>query len=182
MLAARRDARLVSNCFLYVPLLALGLWFSGFVLTRVQLYYEALVVEQQRRNHEEWLMQQCKSPEFYANMKHHSALCDQVEAHARGSVHLVAAMQLIQNTYLCGYAPCGTVIDHALLWITGHGLLFTGLALALVLLTPTLLVPLYRQHVNCAAEKYIADRIHMPYGEQHFFHPGHRRPTIEVFH
>ena len=182
MLAARRDARLVSNCFLYVPLLALGLWVSGFLLTRVQLYYEALVVEQQRRKHEEWLMQQCKSPEFYANMKHHSALCDQVEAHARGSVHLVAAMQLIQNTYLCGYAPCGTVIDHALLWVTGHGLLFTGVLVALVLLTPTLLVPLYRQHVNCAAEKYIADRIHMPYGEQHYFHPGHRRPTIEVFH
>ena len=182
MLAARRDARLVSNCFLYVPLLALGLWVSGFLLTRVQLYYEALVVEQQRRKHEEWLMQQCKSPEFYANMKHHSALCDQVEAHARGSVHLVAAMQLIQNTYLCGYAPCGTVIDHALLWITGHGLLFTGVLVALVLLTPTLLVPLYRQHVNCAAEKYIADRIHMPYGEQHFFNERHRRPTIEVFH
>jgi hypothetical protein len=97
-------------------------------------------------------------------------------------VHLVAAIQLIQNTYLCGYAPCGAVIDHVLLWITGHGLLFTGLALALVLLTPTLHVPLSRQHVNCAPERYIADRIHMPYGEQHFFQQGHRRaPTIEVF-
>ena len=182
MLTSRRDARLISNCFFYIPLIALALWCAGFVLTRVQLYAEALVVEQQRRKHEEWLMEQCKSPEFYSNMKHHSALCDQVEAHARGSVHLVAAIQLIQNTYLCGYAPCGTVIDHALVWITGHGLLFTGLALALVLLTPTLLVPLYRQHVNCAAERYIADRIHMPYGEEHFFHPGHRRaPTIEVF-
>lgn len=179
MLATRRDARLVTNCFFYVPLLALGLWCAGFVLTRVQLYYEALVVEQQRRKHEEWLMEQCKSPAFYANMKHHSALCDQVEAHARGSVHLVAAIQLIQNTYLCGYAPCGTVIDHVLVWITGHGLLFSGLILALVLLTPTLLVPLYRQHVNCAAERYIADRIHMPYGEQHYFH--RRAPTIEVF-
>jgi hypothetical protein len=182
MLAVRRDARLISNCFFYIPLLALAFWCCGFVLTRVQLYAEALVVEQQRRKHEEWLMQQCKSPEFYANMKHHSALCDQVEAHARGSVHLVAAIQLIQNTYLCGYAPCGTVIDHALLWITGHGVLFGGALLLLVLLTPTLLVPLYRQHVNHAAEKYIADRIHMPYGEQHFFHQGHRRPTIEVFH
>jgi len=182
MLAPRRDARLVTNCFFYVPLLAADLWFSGFLLTRVQLYYEALVVEQQRRKHEEWLMQQCKSPEFYANMKHHSALCDQVEAHARGSVHLVAAMQLIQNTYLCGYAPCGTVIDHALLWVTGHGVLFGGALLLLVLLTPTLLVPLYRQHVNCAAEQYIADRIHMPYGEQHYFHRENRRaPTIEVF-
>ena len=180
MLAARRDARLVTNCFFYVPLLALGLWLSGFVLTRVQLYYEALVVEQQRRKHEEWLMEQCKSPAFYANMKHHSALCDQVEAHARGSVHLVAAIQLIQNTYLCGYAPCGTVIDHALIWITGHGLLFSGLFVALVLLTPTLLVPLYRQHVNYAAEKYIADRIHMPYGEQHYFH--RRVPTIDMLH
>ena len=179
MLNMRRDARLISNTCLYVPLLALMLWLAGFVLTRVQLFSDALVVEQQRRKHEEWLMQQCKSPAFYANMKHHSALCDEVEAHARGSVHLVAAIQLIQNTYLCGYAPCGTVIDHVLVWITGHGLLFSGLILALVLLTPTLLVPLYRQHVNCAAERYIADRIHMPYGEQHYFH--RRAPTIEVF-
>jgi hypothetical protein len=180
MLAGRRDARLISNCFFYIPLLALGLWLAGFVLTRWQLYYDALVVEQQRRKHEVWLMEQCKSPEFYSNMKHHSALCDQVEAHARGSVHLVAAIQLIQNTYLCGYAPCGTVIDHVLLWVTGHGLLFTGLILALVLLTPTLLVPLYRQHVNCAAEKYIADRIHMPYGEEHYFH--RRLPRIDALH
>ena len=148
MLNMRRDARLISNTCLYVPLLALMLWLAGFVLTRVQVYSDALVVEQQRRKHEEWLMQQCTSPEFYANMKHHSALCDEVEAHARGSVHLVAAIQLIQNTYLCGYAPCSTVIDHVLLWVTGHGLLFSGLILALVLLTPTLLVPLYRQHVN----------------------------------
>jgi hypothetical protein len=181
MLTMRRDARLISNTFFYLPLLALVLWFCGFVLTRVQLYSEALVVEQQRRTHEEWLMQQCKSPAFYANMKHHSALCDQVEAHARGSVHLVAAIQLIQNTYLCGYAPCGTVIDHALLWVTGHGLLFSGVFLALVLLTPTLLVPLYRQHVNCAAEQYRSD-LHMPYGEQHYFlREGRRVPTIENF-
>ena len=181
MLRVRRDARLISNTFFYMPLLALVLWCLGFVITRVQLYAEALVVEQQRRKHEEWLMEQCKSPDFYANMKHHSALCDQVEAHARGSVHLVAAIQLIQNTYLCGYAPCGTVIDDALLWVTGHGVLFGGLLVALLLLTPTLLVPLYRQHVNRAAERYIADRIHMPYGEQHFFNERHRRPTIEVF-
>jgi hypothetical protein len=98
-------------------------------------------------------------------------------------VHLVAAIELIQNTYLCGYAPCGTVIDDALLWVTGHGVLFGGLLVALVLLTPTLLVPLYRQHVNVAAEQYVADRIHMPYGEQHYFLRDNRRvPTIERFH
>jgi hypothetical protein len=175
MLRVRRDACLISNTFFYLPVVALALWLCGFALTRVQLYAEALVVEQQ-------LIQQCKSPEFYANMKHHSALCDQVEAHARGNVHLVTVIQLIQNTYLCGYAPCGTVIDDALLWITGHGVLFGGALLSLVILTPTLLVPLYHQHVNCAAERYIADRIHMSYGEEYFFHTGPRRvPTIEVF-
>jgi hypothetical protein len=80
MLRVRRDACLISNTFFYLPVVALALWICGFALTRVQLYAEALVVEQQRRKHEEWLMQQCKSPEFYANMKLHSALCDQVEA------------------------------------------------------------------------------------------------------
>ena len=178
MLAMRKDSRLISNCFFYTSCVAIFLWCAGFVLTRVQLFFEALVLEQQRRKHEEWLMEQCKSAEFYANMKHHSALCDQVEAHARGSVHLAAAIQLIQNTYLCGYAPCGTVVDHALLWITGHGLLFTSVFAALLLVTPTLLVPLYRQHVNCAAERYITDRINMPYGEQHYFHS--RLPRIDI--
>ena len=45
MLAMRRDTRLISNCFVYIPLVALVLWCCGFVLTRVQLYAEALVVE-----------------------------------------------------------------------------------------------------------------------------------------
>jgi hypothetical protein len=53
MLRVRRDARLISNSFFYLPLLALVLWFLGFAITRVQLYSEALVVEQQRRTHEE---------------------------------------------------------------------------------------------------------------------------------
>ena len=56
MLRMRRDARLISNAFYYMPVLALALWLAGFAFTRVQLYYDALVVEQQRRKHEEWLM------------------------------------------------------------------------------------------------------------------------------
>ena len=53
MLRVRRDARLISNTFFYLPVVALALWLCGFALTRVQLYAEALVVEQQRRRHEE---------------------------------------------------------------------------------------------------------------------------------
>ena len=167
MRAVRRDST-IRLSFLYVPLIAVALWLVGFVLTRVELFHEALRSEQLKREREVWLIEECRKPEFYAHMKHHSALCDEVEVHVTGSVHLVALIHLVQNTYLSGYVPCATAVDLLLDWMGRHTTLFVGAAV-LMLLLPTLLLPFYREHVNHAAQKYIDTRCNMPYGEQDFY-------------
>lgn len=151
----RRESNICYWSFVYVPLVAVVLWMVGFVLTRVQLFNEALKTEELSREREAWLMQECRKPEFYAHMKHHSALCDQVEVHAKGSLYLAAAMHLVQATYLCGYEPCSTVIDRTLDWMGGHTLLFSCVALVILFL-PTLVLPFYREYLNRTAKNYAA--------------------------
>jgi len=151
----RRESNIVYLSFLYVPIAAVVLWTVGFLLTRVQLFHEALKTEELSREREAWLMQECRKPEFYAHMKHHSALCDQVEVHAKGSLYLAAAMHLVQATYLCGYEPCSTVIDRTLDWMGGHTVLFSCVALVILFL-PTLVLPFYREYLNRTAKNYTA--------------------------
>ena len=164
MRVVRRDPNICMFAVFYVPCLALVLWFAGFVLTRVELFHEALRAEELRREREAWLIEECRKPEFYAHMKHHSALCDEVEVHAKGSVHLAALLHLVKNTYLCGYVPCATAVDLVLAWMGGHTTLFVGAAVLLLLL-PTLLLPFYREHTNHSANKYLDS-----YHRQHNFH------------
>ncbi len=159
MRAARREPNVCMLSFLYVPLLIVLLWTIGFILTRVELFHEDLRSEELKREREAWLIQVCRKPEFYTHMKHHSALCDEVEVHAKGSVYMTAAIHLVQNTYLCGYVPCATALDYVLEWMSGHTMLF-ACAAALIMLLPTLVLPFYREHTNYTANKYIDNRYH----------------------
>lgn len=173
MRSVRRDSNIRLWSLLYVPLLALVLWTFGFVLTRIEMFNEALRTEQLKREREAWLMEECRKPEFYAHMQHHSALCDEIVVHSKGSLHMAALIHLVQNTYLYGYVPCATAMDLVLAWMGGHTTLFAGAAVVVVLL-PTLLLPFYREHVNHAAQKYIDTRCNMPYGEQDFYKHQYR--------
>ena len=175
----RREPNILSLAFIYVPLVAVVLWTGGFVLTRVQLFHEALRTEELSREREAWLMQECRKPEFYAHMKHHSALCDQVEVHAKGSLYLAAAMHLVQATYLCGYEPCSTVIDRTLDWMCGHTVLFSCLALVIMFL-PTIVLPFYREYLNRTAKTYESAHHYHMLEDDRFCHlqQSHSRPTI----
>ena len=152
----------------FVPTCAVGLSCVGFLVTRLQVFSEALNSEYQRRAQETWLRSECKKPEFYANMQLHADLCDKVEAHARGSPWLAALAHLFENTYLCGYSPCATLLDGALDWVAGHGVPFLVLFAAVALLLPTVLVPMYRQHLVLAANARAAARYNHPFGTTHY--------------
>ena len=164
-----RGPNIVQWAFTFVPACAIVLSCVGFLVTRVQMFSEALNGENQRRSQEAWLRQECKKPEFYANMQLHADLCDKVEAHARGHAWLAALSHLFQNTYLCGYMPCATVLDRTLEWLAGHGVLFTALLAVVAVLLPTVLLPLYRHHLNHAAEKYVSVMYNTTYGLDHYF-------------
>jgi hypothetical protein len=137
-----------------VPLCAIILSCVGFLVTRLQVFSEALNSEYQRRAQETWLRRECKKPEFYANMQLHADLCDKVEANARGNAWLIALAHLFENTYLCGYSPCAQLLDSLLDWIGAHGIPFLLVFAAISLLLPTVLVPMYRQSLVYSADAH----------------------------
>ena len=151
----------------------------GFLVTRLQVFSEALNGEYQRLAQEEWLRRECKKPEFYANMQLHADLCDRVEAHARGNVWLSALAHLFENTYLCGYSPCAVVLDQVLDWVAGRGIPFLILFAVLALLLPSVLVPIYRQYVAHAADVHVSHRYGDPYGRGHMI-DGRFYPMLKV--
>jgi hypothetical protein len=174
-----RGPNIIQWAFTFVPTCAIVLSCVGFLVTRVQMFSEALNSEIHRRTQEAWLRQECKKPEFYANMQNHADLCDKVEAHARAHAWLAALSHLFQNTYLCGYMPCATVLDRTLEWVAGHGLLFTGLLVVFAVLLPTVLLPAYRSHLNDAAEKYVSVMYNTPYGRDHYFGASNRYAQLK---
>jgi len=165
----RRDTNVVYCACTFVPMCAIILSCVGFVVTRLQVFSEALNGEIQRRAQEKWLRTECAKPDFYANMQIHADLCDKVEANARGNVWLAALAHLCQNTYLCGDCPCALLLDRLLDWVAAHGIPFLLIFAVLALLLPTVLVPMYRQHLTHTADNYVAQRYNAPYGQTHYF-------------
>lgn len=164
----------------FVPFCAIVLSCVGFVVTRLQMFSEALNLEHQKRAQEKWLRTECAKPDFYANMQLHADLCDKVEANFRGSPFLAALAQLFQNTYLCGYEPCAALLDRSLAWIAAHGIPFLLVFAVLALLLPTVLVPIYRQHLANAADAYVAQQYNTPFGKAHYFEARDARYTYPL--
>lgn len=148
----------------FVPTCAIVVSCLGFVVTRLQMFSEALNGEMQRRAQEKWLRTECARPDFYANLQLHADLCDKVEANARGNVWLIALAHLFENTYLCGYSPCAQLLDNLLDWIAAHGIPFLLIFAVLALLLPTVLVPLYRQYSMHTADEYVSRRYSTAFG------------------
>ena len=163
----------------FVPTCAIALSCVGFLITRLQVFSEALNGEYQRRAQETWLRRECKKPDFYANMQLHADLCDKVEANARGSPWLAALAHLFENTYLCGYSPCAELLDSGLDWIAAHGVPFLLLFAALALLLPTVLVPMYRQYLLHAAGVHAAQRYNHPFGQTHYITACGQYPLLK---
>lgn len=166
MLSRRRhqNTDVLYWAFTFVPMCAIVLSCVGFLVTRIQMFLEALNSEYQRRAQEEWLRRECKKPEFYANMQLHADLCDRVEAHARGNAFLAALAHLFEHTYLCGYSPCAAVLDGAIDWVAGRGVPFLLVFAVAALLLPSVFVPIYRHYLTQAADVHVSHRHSDPFG------------------
>ena len=109
---------------------------------------------QQNILNNQWLVQQCKSPEFYSNMKQHSTLCDDVVLEQTDAVLLHALRDVIDQTYLCGDMPCINRIEQIVVWVFARGVLLLASLAASALLVFLLAVYIHRQ---------LYARSHVPY-------------------
>jgi hypothetical protein len=99
-------------------------WVASFFIARLMVFVDSFQATHAILRGEEWLLQQCMVPEFFARMRQHSDLCITVQRNAdRGPV--LSALNAVAGTaHLCGSRSClETVIDFRsnrwpfLLWI-----------------------------------------------------------------
>lgn len=129
------------------------IWVGTFCISRVFLLHEAYVAESNKRTDERWLLQQCKDPEFYSNIRQHTDLCTEVANNAGASLLLKALNRVASQTHACGSTSCVELVYVAMSRLGWQ----LGLLLALLMVVApnfvyTLLLQLHRRRVAHSKE------------------------------
>ena len=135
--------------------------------------YEELKTQ---REDESWLSEQCQSDEFYHNMKKHSTLCDNVEFNRRDIMVLNALRQVVENSHLCGYESCVSILERTVHSIMKQGIMTLAVIVIVLMLLPLIILPLWRKQMNRIADSQYRKLYHAPYGVSHYRltdHPMH---------
>ena len=168
---------LCGSCSVVTLLLVVG--FGMFAITRLHMLHTSISRLKSERINEQWLLHQCQHDEFYHNMKHHSKLCDEISTKADDAVILHAFREVIEQTHLCGQHSCWYVFELVLEFGARQSYYMLVFAVCLVILTPTLFLPLWRRTVTPMIDSYAEQRMqqlyHTPYGVGHYTrtHPMH---------
>lgn len=85
-------------------------WSLAFVISRIFLLHDAYISESNKRADERWLLDRCREPEFYSNLRQHTDLCTAVEKNARSSLFLTALNSVASKTHACGTTSCVDVV------------------------------------------------------------------------
>ena len=155
----------------------LSLYITLFLISRIHILHEAYVAGHQLREDEAWLLQQCDLHEFYHNMKAHSSLCDEVKQKHNSIVFLDALQHVVNNTYLCGYQSCSSLLSTLMDWILGRGALILVYIALIFIVILTVFVPVWRRFINSQADHRMHQLYHKPFGDQHYIQ-NHGPPHI----
>jgi hypothetical protein len=128
----------------YMKWMLMGVWLvwaTTLVVSRIFIFHEAYTTHTAKVWDERWLYDQCKTPEFYSNIRQHTDLCEAVHANYRASPFLVGLNAMAVNTYACGSRPCTEVLQTLLVKM---GWQMIGVVVLLALFAPNLLLILYK--------------------------------------
>lgn len=128
-------------------------WCLTFVISRIFLLHDAYISESNRRADERWLLERCREPEFYSNLRQHTDLCTAVEKNARSSLFLTALNSVASKTHACGTTSCLDLVFTIFSRLGWHAGL---LLLAAMLVAPNFLYMLMlqvQQHVRKRSRK-----------------------------
>jgi hypothetical protein len=125
------------------------IWIATFIISRMCLFHEAYVSESNKRVDERWLLEQCKDPEFYSNIRQHTDLCTEVANNAGSSLLLAALSKVASQTHACGGSSC---IELVYLTLSRLGWQMGLLLLVLMVVAPNfvymLLLQVHRRRVQ----------------------------------
>jgi hypothetical protein len=94
---------------------------AGLCVTNLHKFHVALTVRHQAEQDNHWLAQQCKSPEFYSNMRQPSNLCDDVALAQADALWLHALRDVFDSGSPCGSVSCEQRVVGGLAWIFDRG-------------------------------------------------------------
>lgn len=78
--------------------------------TRACSFHFAYIAESQKLSDERYLLEKCKDPEFYSNIRQHTGICTEVAENAKASVVLKALNVMAQSAHLCGGSSCADTL------------------------------------------------------------------------
>ena len=134
----------VFGCGIALLVLVMAL----FVLSRAFIFsheYNLLRIE---RKNELWLIEQCKNDKFYHEMKHHSLLCDEVDAKSQENIWLATLERVAKHTYLCGDVSCVDLFVMCIEWATGQGCIFLSVFCLMCFLMPSIMMSVWNTSVR----------------------------------
>jgi hypothetical protein len=146
----------------------------SFLATRTHMFHVAFMKRQQQTLNNAWLLEQCKAPEFYSNMKHHSSLCDDLVLEQADALWLHALRDVIDDTHPCGDLSCAMRIERFLEWVLGRGV-FILCAIASSVFVLFLAAVQLQRYVWC-------ERYRMLYGAPGMQHYTGGLPPTNVLH
>lgn len=138
-------------------------WCLAFVMTRLHMFQHAYATKWQEYSNDKWLREQCDESDFYHNMKHHSNICEDVNAKTLESIWLNAADHVARNSYLCGYSSCATLLEELVGWILGRGVIITSLVAGVLMVMPTILLPFFRRRYTHERFAYAGALVEAPH-------------------
>lgn len=118
--ARRLDATLCHILYLGLVLVVLVVG-AGLAVTNAHRFHVALAARRQAEKNNAWLVEQCKSADFYANMREHSKLCDEVALAQADALWLHALRDVLDAARPCGEAACARVLGDGLAWLFQKG-------------------------------------------------------------
>lgn len=171
------------NCVSFLVLCVCIFAPAAFVFTRMYRVHSTYNTLLDERDSDQWLMQQCTQDQFYHNMKQHSDICDSVSARQRDNLLMKACSNVLDETLRDGVAVLTQSVSDAASWAVGRGIVATCICVLVLLFAPTLLLPIFRRHMNRMADKRLQTLHHAPYGQvsyvdsalQRHYTPWHTR-------
>lgn len=100
--------------FKHICIASWVIWVSTMVISRVYIFHQSYYSHLNRLDNEKYLVNKCKDPEFYSNIRQHTGICEEVTLNAKSSPFLNALNTMAINTYVCGTLPCSDIIQSAL--------------------------------------------------------------------
>ena len=96
----KRLDNLLCNIVFFFSVMAFCVFFLRILITGFYEFYHAVNVRKTHVEENKWLLVECTKPEFYANLKKHSQICDDVNLEKHDSIYLHALKDVMENLSL----------------------------------------------------------------------------------